>query len=69
MTATVGHTSIVLALVCALWGVLSPILSARLGQERYFAAARAAILGQFLLVTLAAASLIFALVTVDFSIR
>ncbi|HEY7560332.1 MAG TPA: heme lyase CcmF/NrfE family subunit [Candidatus Binatia bacterium] len=69
MTATVGHSSIVLALVCALWGVLSPILSARLGHERYFAAARAAILGQFLLVTLAAASLIFALVTVDFSIR
>jgi cytochrome c-type biogenesis protein CcmF len=69
VTATVGHSSIVLALVCALWGVLSPILSARLGHERYFAAARAAILGQFLLVTLAAASLIFALVTVDFSIR
>ena len=54
MTATVGHTSILLALFCALWGVLSPILSARLGHERYFAAARAAILGQFLLVTLAA---------------
>jgi cytochrome c-type biogenesis protein CcmF len=69
VTATVGHSSIVLALVCALWGVLSPILSARLGHERYFAAARAAILGQFVLVTLAAASLIFALVTVDFSIR
>jgi cytochrome c-type biogenesis protein CcmF len=69
VTATVGHTSIVLAFVCALWGVLSPILSARLGHERYFSAARAAILGQFLLVTLAAASLIFALVTVDFSIR
>jgi cytochrome c-type biogenesis protein CcmF len=69
VTATVGHTSIVLALVCALWGILSPILSARLAHERYFAAARAAILGQFLLVTLAAASLIFALVTVDFSIR
>jgi cytochrome c-type biogenesis protein CcmF len=69
VTATVGHTSIVLALVCALWGILSPILSARLAHERYFAAARAAILGQFILVTLAAASLIFALVTVDFSIR
>jgi cytochrome c-type biogenesis protein CcmF len=69
VTATVGHTSIVLAFVCALWGILSPILSARLGQERYFAAARAAVLGQFLLVTLAAASLIFALVNVDFSIR
>jgi cytochrome c-type biogenesis protein CcmF len=69
MTATVGHTSIVLALFCALWGVLSPILSARLGHERYFVAARAAILGQFLLVTLAAAALIYALVSTDFSIR
>jgi cytochrome c-type biogenesis protein CcmF len=69
MTANVGHTSIVLALFCALWGVLSPILSARLGHERYFVAARAAILGQFLLVTLAAAALIYALVSTDFSIR
>ena len=69
MTATVGHTSIVLGFLCALWGILSPILSARLGHERYFAAARAAILGQFLLVTLAAATLIYALVSTDFSIR
>jgi cytochrome c-type biogenesis protein CcmF len=69
VTATLGHTSIVLALFCALWGVLSPILSARLGHERYFVAARAAILGQFLLVTLAAAALIYALVSTDFSIR
>ncbi len=69
MTATVGHSSIILALLCALWGIISPILSARLGQERYFAAARAAILGQFVLVTLAASALIFALVTTDFSLR
>jgi cytochrome c-type biogenesis protein CcmF len=69
VTAAVGHTSIVLALLCALWGVASPILSARLGHERYYTAARAAILGQFLLVTLAASALIYALVTTDFSIR
>jgi cytochrome c-type biogenesis protein CcmF len=69
VTATVGHTSIVLALLCALWGILSPILSVRLGHERYFAAARAAIAGQFLLVTLAASALIYALVTTDFSVR
>jgi cytochrome c-type biogenesis protein CcmF len=69
VTAAVGHISIVLALCCALWGVLSPILSARLSHERYFAGARAAILGQFLLVTLASSALIYALVTTDFSIR
>jgi cytochrome c-type biogenesis protein CcmF len=55
--------------MCALWGVVSPVLSARLGQERYFAAARWAILGQFLLVTLAACALIFALISTDFSLR
>jgi cytochrome c-type biogenesis protein CcmF len=69
VTATVGHSSIILAFLCALWGILSPLLSARLGHERYIAGARAAILGQFVLVTLAASSLIFALVTTDFSIR
>ena len=69
MTAVVGHISIVLAVLCALWGVASPILSARLGHERCYTAARAAILGQFLLVTLAASALIYALVTMDFSIR
>ncbi|HEY5542350.1 MAG TPA: heme lyase CcmF/NrfE family subunit [Candidatus Binatia bacterium] len=69
MTAVVGHISIVLAVLCALWGVASPILSARLGHERCYTAARAAILGQFLLVTVAASALIYALVTMDFSIR
>jgi len=69
VTATIGHTSIVLAFLCALWGILSPVLSARLGHERYYAAARAAILGQLLLVTVAAGALIFALATTDFSIR
>jgi cytochrome c-type biogenesis protein CcmF len=69
VTAAIGHTSIVLALLCALWGILSPFLGARLGRERYFATARIAILAQFLLVTLAASALIFALATADFSLR
>ena len=69
MTAALGHISIILAFLCALWGVISPVLSFRLGRERSLAGARAAILGQFVFVTLAASSLIFALVTTDFSIR
>jgi cytochrome c-type biogenesis protein CcmF len=69
VTGVVGYISIVLALLCALWGVASPIVSVRLGHERYYTAARAAILGQFLLVTLAASALIYALITMDFSIR
>ena len=69
MTATVGHVSIILALLCALWGILSPILGARFGHERFYAGARMSILAQFLLMTLAASTLMFALVTTDFSIR
>ena len=69
MTATIGHTSILVALLLALWGMTAPILGSRSGRERFFASTRAAILGQFLLVTLASSSLIYALVTTDFSIR
>ncbi len=69
MTATFGHVCIVLALLCALWGILSPILGARFGQERFLASAQISILAQFLLVTLAASALMFALVNTDFSIR
>ena len=69
MTATLGHTSIVLAFLCALWGIASPVLSSRFGHERYCAGARVAILGQFLLVTVAGSALMFALVTADFSLR
>ncbi len=69
MTATLGHISIVLALFAALCGIVSPILAARSGQTRYLEIARYAIFGQFLLVTLAAAALIYGLVATDFSIR
>ncbi|MBI4489931.1 MAG: heme lyase CcmF/NrfE family subunit [Deltaproteobacteria bacterium] len=69
MTATIGHSSILVALFLALWGITAPILASRTGREGFFASARAAILGQFILVTLASASLIYALVTTDFSIK
>jgi cytochrome c-type biogenesis protein CcmF len=69
VTATLGQTSIFLALLFAVWGVISPILACRGGSERYFALTRMAILAQFALVTLAAACLIYGLVTTDFSIR
>ena len=70
MTATLGHTSILLALLFAALVGLSVRFSA-LGAttERYSRFARLAILAQFVLVTLAAAALIYALVTTDFSIR
>ncbi|HMA79383.1 MAG TPA: cytochrome c biogenesis protein CcsA, partial [Candidatus Binatia bacterium] len=69
MTATLGHTSILLAFFMALCGVVCPIIAARSGQERYLSFARYAIFGQFLLVTTAAAALIYGLVTTDFSIK
>jgi cytochrome c-type biogenesis protein CcmF len=69
VTATIGHVSIILALLLALAGIAMPIADARRGQDRYTGFARAAILGQFFLVTLAACSLLYGLVTTDFSIR
>ena len=69
MIATLGHTSILLALFAALCGIVSPILAARSGQERYLDFSRYAIFGQFVLVTLAAAALIYGLVATDFSIK
>ena len=69
MTATLGHISILLALFAAGCGIVSPILAARSGQERYLDFSRYAILGQFVLVTLAAAALIYGLVATDFSIK
>ncbi len=69
MTATIGHASVVIAFLLALWGMIAPIIGSRTGRERFFATTRAAILGQFLLVTLASSSLIYALVTTDFSIK
>ena len=69
MTATIGYASILLALFFALWGIIAPILGARTGQNGFFASTRAAITGQFILVTLASLSLIYALVTTDFSVK
>ncbi len=69
MTATLGHSAILLALFAALCGIVTPILAARTGQERYLEAARYAIFGQFTLVTLAAATLIYGLIATDFSIK
>ena len=69
MTATLGHSSILLAFIAALAGIVSPIVAARSGDGRYLSAARAAILAQFVLVTIAASALIYALVTTDFSVK
>ena len=69
MTSLIGHTSILLALLLALLGVIIPIIGSRNDDDRYFAFTRLAILGQFVLVTLAASALIYGLVTTDFSIK
>ena len=69
MTATLGHSCILLALVLAIWGIAAPILHARTGIRGFHASARYAIAGQFVLVTTAAGALIYALVATDFSIR
>ena len=69
MISVLGHSAIVLALIAAVCGIFSPILAARGGQARYLHIARNAIFAQFALVSAAAAFLIYALVTTDFSIK
>ncbi len=69
MTATIGHASVIAALLLAVWGIIAPVIGSRPGRERFFASTRAAIMGQFFLVTLASLSLIYGLVTTDFSIK
>ena len=69
MIATLGHTSVLLALFAAAVGVIAPLLAARCAQARYAAAIRWAIAAQFIFVTLAASALIYGLVVTDFSIR
>ena len=69
MTAALGHTSILLALLAALGGIITSIVAARAGDQRYLTLARLAILAQFVLVTVAATALIYGLVTTDFSIK
>jgi len=69
MTAIIGQTSILLALALSLWGVVAPFLFSKTRNQLLFTSIRIGILGQFVFVTLAAASLIYALVTTDFSIQ
>ena len=69
MTSTLGYASILLALGLALWGILAPVLYHGSPRETLFTGIRAGILGQFVFVTMAAATLIYALVTTDFSIK
>jgi len=69
VTGALGHTSILLAFIAALGGIVSPIAAARSGDARYLTVARLAIIAQFFLVTLAATALIYGLVTTDFSIK
>lgn len=69
MTAALGHISVVLAFVIALCGIVSPVMAARSGEERYLTIAQTTIFGQFVLVLLAAGALIYGLVTTDFSIK
>jgi cytochrome c-type biogenesis protein CcmF len=66
MTATIGYGSLLLALALAGWGIGAPLLGARSGRPAFFASARAAIVGQFVLVTAASLTLVYALVTTDF---
>ncbi len=69
MTATLGHTCILLALALAAWGIAAPVLHARTGIRGFRDSGHYAIAGQFILVTAASAALIYALVANDFSIR
>ncbi len=69
MTATIGHSCVVIAFLLAIWGIIAPLLTYKTGREAFFASTRAGILGQFVLVTVASSALIYALVTADFSIK
>jgi len=69
VTATLGHSCIIIALLFAMWGIISPLLVQRFGHERFFPLTRIAILGQFTFVTLAALALMYGLVSTDFSIK
>ncbi len=69
MTATIGQGSILLALALSLWGIVAPFIFSRTRKQLVFTSIRFGILGQFLFVTLAASSLIYGLITTDFSIK
>jgi len=69
VTATLGYTCLLSALALSVWGILAPILYSRTHQQRLFTAIRIGIVGQFVFVSVAASTLIYALVTTDFSIQ
>ncbi|MGH7320716.1 MAG: heme lyase CcmF/NrfE family subunit, partial [Candidatus Rokuibacteriota bacterium] len=69
MTATIGWTSLLVALALAGAGMVAPLLWARTGRPAFFTGTLGAILGQFVLVTVASLALIYGLVTTDFSIK
>jgi cytochrome c-type biogenesis protein CcmF len=69
VTATLGHSSILLGFFSALVGIVGSLIAARTAEPRYQAIARYALVAQFTCVTLAAAALIYGLVTTDFSIK
>jgi len=69
MTSTIGYGSLLLATLLAVAGMIAPILWRRTGRNAFFASALAAIVGQFAFVTVAGLTLVYALVTTDFSIR
>ncbi len=72
MTANIGYGALLLAFLFALWGIIAPILGSwgfSTEKSRFLPTVRAAILGQFILVTIASSTLIYALVTTDFSIK
>ena len=69
MTATIGSWSILLALALALVGTLAPTQLARRRTPRLLSIGEMSIIGQLVLVTVAGASLLYALVTADFSLR
>jgi cytochrome c-type biogenesis protein CcmF len=69
VTATLGHSTILLAFLIALSGIVMPFIAARTGENRYLSIARYAIVGQFALVTFAAFALIYGLIATDFSIK
>ena len=69
MTASIGYSSILLALIAAAVGIIGPLLAARASHSKYSSAIRWGISAQFIFVTLAAAALIYALAAADFSVR
>ncbi|HXG50764.1 MAG TPA: heme lyase CcmF/NrfE family subunit [candidate division Zixibacteria bacterium] len=69
MIATLGYSALLLAFLFALLGAATPLLAARTPMRAASGTVWLAIWGQFVLVTLAACALIYALVAPDFSIR